>query len=72
MACIPVQYLNLINLSFIGLCYTSVSSQKLLINFVSEKSAISYVGCLMHTGSLSLFSVIFECYTLSLVAYDCM
>ncbi|XP_021062481.1 olfactory receptor 147-like [Mus pahari] len=57
------------NLSFIDLCYSSVFSPKMLMNFVSEKNSISYEGCVTQL-SLFLFFVISECYMLTSVAYD--
>ncbi|XP_059122773.1 olfactory receptor 8B3 [Peromyscus eremicus] len=62
-------YYFLFNLSFIDLCYSSVFSPKMLMNFVSEKNAISYVGCMTQLF-LFLFFVISECYMLTSMAYD--
>ncbi|XP_076780815.1 LOW QUALITY PROTEIN: olfactory receptor 8B3-like [Arvicanthis niloticus] len=62
-------YYFLFNLSFIDLCYSSVFSPKMLINFVSEKNSISYEGCMTQLF-LFLFFVISECYMLTSMAYD--
>ncbi|XP_052045336.1 olfactory receptor 147-like [Apodemus sylvaticus] len=62
-------YYFLFNLSFIDLCYSSVSSPKMLMNFVSEKNSISYEGCMTQLF-LFLFFVISECYMLTSMAYD--
>ncbi|XP_028718244.1 olfactory receptor 147-like [Peromyscus leucopus] len=62
-------YYFLFNLSFIDLCYSSVFSPKMLMNFFSEKNAISYVGCMTQLF-LFLFFVISECYMLTSMAYD--
>ncbi|XP_021027486.1 olfactory receptor 147 [Mus caroli] len=62
-------YYFLFNLSFIDLCYSSVFSPKMLINFVSEKNSISYAGCMTQLF-LFLFFVISECYMLTSMAYD--
>ncbi|XP_006998696.4 olfactory receptor 8B3-like [Peromyscus maniculatus bairdii] len=62
-------YYFLFNLSFIDLCYSSVFSPKMLMNFVSEKNTISYVGCMTQLF-LFLFFVISECYMLTSMAYD--
>ena len=39
-------YFFLFNLSFIDLCYSSVFTPKMLINIISEKKTISYMGCI--------------------------
>ncbi|XP_008825202.2 olfactory receptor 147-like [Nannospalax galili] len=62
-------YYFLFNLSFIDLCYSSVFSPKMLMNFVSEKNVISYVGCMIQLFFF-LFFVISECYMLTSMAYD--
>ncbi|XP_040586017.1 olfactory receptor 147-like [Mesocricetus auratus] len=62
-------YYFLFNLSFIDLCYSSVFSPKMLMNFVFEKNTISYVGCMTQLF-LFLFFVISECYMLTSMAYD--
>ncbi|KAM9221011.1 LOW QUALITY PROTEIN: olfactory receptor 8B3-like [Dugong dugon] len=54
-------YFFLFNLSFIDLYYSSVFTPKMLINFIS-KNIISY---------FFLFFIIFECYALTSMAYDC-
>nr|XP_004670623.1 olfactory receptor 147 [Jaculus jaculus] len=62
-------YYFLFNLSFIDLCYSSVFSPKMLMNFVSKKNVISYVGCMTQLFFF-LFFVISECYMLTSMAYD--
>ncbi|XP_032024044.1 olfactory receptor 8B3 [Hylobates moloch] len=62
-------YYFLFNLSFIDLCYSSVFTPKMLMNFVSEKNIISYVGCMTQLFFF-LFFVISECYMLTSMAYD--
>ncbi|XP_049712729.1 olfactory receptor 8B3-like [Elephas maximus indicus] len=62
-------YYFLFNLSFIDLCYCSVFPPKMLMNFVSKKNVISYVGCMTQLFFF-LFFVISECYMLTLMAYD--
>lgn len=62
-------YYFLFNLSFIDLCYASVFTPKMLINFVSRKNIISYVGCMTQLFFF-LFFVISECYMLTSMAYD--
>uniref|UniRef100_A0A8C2VY49 Olfactory receptor n=1 Tax=Chinchilla lanigera TaxID=34839 RepID=A0A8C2VY49_CHILA len=62
-------YYFLFNLSFIDLCYSSVFTSKTLMNFVSKKNGISYVGCMVQLFFF-LFFVISECYMLTAMAYD--
>ncbi|XP_041628915.1 olfactory receptor 8B3-like [Vulpes lagopus] len=62
-------YYFLFNLSFIDLCYSSVFTPKMLMNFVSEDNIISYVGCMTQLFFF-LFFVISECYMLTSMAYD--
>lgn len=62
-------YYFLFNLSFIDLCYSSVFTPKMLMNFVSRKNIISYVGCMTQLFFF-LFFVISECYMLTSMAYD--
>ncbi|KAG5196321.1 hypothetical protein JEQ12_011007 [Ovis aries] len=50
-------YFFLFNLSFIDLCYSSVFTPKMLINIISEKKTISYMGCMTY-------------YVLTSMAYD--
>uniref|UniRef100_G3UCU1 G-protein coupled receptors family 1 profile domain-containing protein n=1 Tax=Loxodonta africana TaxID=9785 RepID=G3UCU1_LOXAF len=57
------KYFFLFNLSFINLCYSSVFTPKMLINFISKKNIISYKGCVSQ-----LF--ISEGYVLTSMAYD--
>ncbi|XP_003796826.3 olfactory receptor 8B3 [Otolemur garnettii] len=62
-------YYFLFNLSFIDLCYSSVFTPKMLMNFVSKKNTISYAGCMTQLFFF-LFFVISECYMLTSMAYD--
>ncbi|XP_004438459.1 PREDICTED: olfactory receptor 8B3-like [Ceratotherium simum simum] len=62
-------YYFLFNLSFIDLCYSSVFTPKMLMNFISKKNVISYVGCMTQLFFF-LFFVISECYMLTSMAYD--
>ena len=39
-------YFFLFNLSFIDLCYSSVFTPKMLVDFLSKKNTISYMGCM--------------------------
>ncbi|XP_069324863.1 olfactory receptor 8B3-like [Eulemur rufifrons] len=62
-------YFFLFNLSFIDLCYSSVFTPKMLMNFISEKNIISYTGCMAQLFFFCFF-VISECYVLTSMAYD--
>ncbi|XP_046493580.1 olfactory receptor 8B3-like [Equus quagga] len=61
-------YFFLFNLSFIDLCYSSVFTPKMLINFIS-KNTISYVGCMTQLYFFCFFAIS-ECYVLTSMAYD--
>uniref|UniRef100_M3Z3X6 Olfactory receptor n=2 Tax=Mustela putorius furo TaxID=9669 RepID=M3Z3X6_MUSPF len=62
-------YYFLFNLSFIDLCYSSVITPKLLVNFVSEPNTISYAACMTQLFFYCFF-VSAECYVLTVMAYD--
>ncbi|XP_055283816.1 olfactory receptor 8B3-like [Moschus berezovskii] len=62
-------YYFLFNLSFIDLCYSSVFTPKMLMNFVFRENTISYVGCMTQLFFF-IFFVISECYMLTSMAYD--
>nr|XP_008258314.2 olfactory receptor 8B3-like isoform X2 [Oryctolagus cuniculus] len=62
-------YFFLFNLSFIDLCYSSVFTPKMLLNFVSKKNIISYMGCMTQLFFFCFF-VISECYVLTSMSYD--
>ncbi|XP_032651183.2 olfactory receptor 10A7-like [Chelonoidis abingdonii] len=56
-------------LSFLEICYTSVTVPKMLVNFLSDNRGISYVGCVAQMYFL-LFLGISECFLLAAMAYD--
>ncbi|XP_051011771.1 olfactory receptor 8B3-like [Acomys russatus] len=62
-------YFFLFNLSLIDLCYSSVFTPKMLLNFILNKNIISYMGCMTQLYFYSFF-VISECYMLMSMAYD--
>ncbi|XP_076968078.1 olfactory receptor 8B3-like [Tamandua tetradactyla] len=62
-------YFFLFNLSFTDLCYSSVFTPKMLINFLSEKNIISYQGCMAQLYFFCFFAIS-ECYVLTSMAYD--
>ncbi|XP_028718510.1 olfactory receptor 145-like [Peromyscus leucopus] len=62
-------YFFLFNLSCIDLCYCSVITPKMLMNFTLKKNVISYEGCMTQFYFFCFF-VISECYVLTAMAYD--
>uniref|UniRef100_A0A8C0LY22 Olfactory receptor n=2 Tax=Canis lupus familiaris TaxID=9615 RepID=A0A8C0LY22_CANLF len=62
-------YFFLFNLSCIDLCYSSVFTPKMLINFTSKKNIISYRGCMTQLYFFCFFAIS-ECYVLTSMAYD--
>nr|XP_004670659.1 olfactory receptor 151 [Jaculus jaculus] len=62
-------YFFLSNLSLVDLCYSSIITPKMLINFMTQKNIISYVGCMSQLYFFLVF-VIAECYMLTVMAYD--
>ncbi|XP_037360222.1 olfactory receptor 8B3-like [Talpa occidentalis] len=62
-------YFFLFNLSIVDLCYSSVFSPKMLINFISKKNIISYMGCMTQLFFLGFFGIS-EAYVLTSMAYD--
>ncbi|NP_001000803.1 olfactory receptor Olr1262 [Rattus norvegicus] len=62
-------YFFLCNLSFVDLCYSSVITPKMLMNFILKKNLISYMGCMSQLYFFCFF-IISECYVLVSMAYD--
>ncbi|XP_019288919.2 olfactory receptor 8D2-like [Panthera pardus] len=62
-------YYFLSHLSFIDLCYSSVITPKMLVNFISEKNIISFLACMTQLYFFLVF-VIAEGYLLTAMAYD--
>ncbi|XP_059012277.1 olfactory receptor 8B8-like [Mustela lutreola] len=62
-------YFFLFNLSFVDLCYSSVFTPKMLINFTSKRNIISYRGCMTQLYFFCFFAIS-ECYVLTSMAYD--
>ncbi|XP_036049230.1 olfactory receptor 145-like [Onychomys torridus] len=62
-------YFFLLNLSCIDLCYSSVITPKMLMNFLVRKNVISYVGCMTQLYFFCFFAVS-ECCVLTSMAYD--
>ncbi|XP_036049130.1 olfactory receptor 8B3-like [Onychomys torridus] len=62
-------YFFLFNLSFVDLCYSSVITPKMMMNFIVQKNIISYMGCMSQLYFFCFF-IISECYVLMSMAYD--
>ncbi|XP_057623733.1 olfactory receptor 8B3-like [Chionomys nivalis] len=62
-------YFFLFNLSLIDICYCSVFTPQMLMNFVLKKNVISYIGCMTQVYFFIFFAVS-ECYVLTSMAYD--
>uniref|UniRef100_UPI0025418CE4 olfactory receptor 10A7-like n=1 Tax=Euleptes europaea TaxID=460621 RepID=UPI0025418CE4 len=62
-------YFFLRNLSFLEICYTSVTIPKMLVNFLSENKNISFVGCAIQMYFLFVLAST-ECFFLAAMAYD--
>ncbi|XP_037697738.1 olfactory receptor 8B3-like [Choloepus didactylus] len=62
-------YFFLFNLSCLDFCYPSVFTPKMLINFISKKSIISYWGCMTQFFFFCILAIS-ECYVLTSMAYD--
>ncbi|XP_026516261.1 olfactory receptor 10C1-like [Terrapene carolina triunguis] len=62
-------YFFLRNLSFLEICYTSVTLPKVLANLLSENKAISFTGCAVQLYFFLFFGVT-ECCLLASMAYD--
>ncbi|XP_030400117.1 olfactory receptor 5A2-like [Gopherus evgoodei] len=62
-------YFFLFHLSFVDICYSSVTVPKMLMNFIAEHKTISVNGCIAQMFLFSL-SAVTEAFILSAMAYD--
>ncbi|KAM6157785.1 olfactory receptor 4S2-like [Rhynchocyon petersi] len=62
-------YFFLNNLSFVDVCYASITAPKLIVDLLAKSKTISYVGCMLQLFGVHFFGCI-EIYTLVLMAYD--
>uniref|UniRef100_A0A8C3FMB9 Olfactory receptor n=1 Tax=Chrysemys picta bellii TaxID=8478 RepID=A0A8C3FMB9_CHRPI len=62
-------YFFLSNLSFCDLCFSSMISPKMLLNFLAEKKSISYTACAVQMYLFVSFADV-ECLLLAVMAYD--
>ncbi|XP_070606352.1 olfactory receptor 5AP2-like [Erythrolamprus reginae] len=62
-------YFLLSNLAFLDLCYSSVVTPKMLMNFLVQKKVISYTACFLQQYLYCCFATT-ECYLVAVMAYD--
>ncbi|XP_004645816.2 LOW QUALITY PROTEIN: olfactory receptor 1030-like [Octodon degus] len=62
-------YFFLSHLAFVDLCYATTVAPQMLVNFLSKRKAISFVGCMLQFNFFIAF-VITDYYVLALMAYD--
>ncbi|XP_030043121.1 olfactory receptor 1509-like [Microcaecilia unicolor] len=62
-------YFFLAKLSFIDLCYSSVTVPKMLVDFMYEKKTISFNGCIAQLYFFHFFACA-ECFIFTAMAYD--
>nr|XP_036860246.1 olfactory receptor 1052-like [Manis javanica] len=62
-------YFFLSNLSFCDICYSTVYAPKMLVNFLSERKVITFVGCVLQSFFFAVY-VTTEGVLLSVMAYD--
>lgn len=60
-------YFFLRNLSFLKICYTSVTIPKMLANLLAENKSISFTGCAAQLYFYLFFATV-ECYLLAAMA----
>ncbi|XP_006902659.1 PREDICTED: olfactory receptor 4S2-like [Elephantulus edwardii] len=62
-------YFFLNNLSFVDICYSSVTAPKMIVDLSAKSKTISYVGCILQLFGVHFFGCV-EIFTLVLMAYD--
>ncbi|XP_032702431.1 olfactory receptor 1009-like [Lontra canadensis] len=62
-------YFFLSHLSFVDICFSSVVSPKMLIDFFVKRKVISFLGCALQQWFFGFF-VAAECFLLASMAYD--
>uniref|UniRef100_A0A8D0BLH4 Olfactory receptor n=1 Tax=Salvator merianae TaxID=96440 RepID=A0A8D0BLH4_SALMN len=62
-------YFFLTYLSFIDICYSSVTAPKLIADFLAEKKTITFVGCIAQHFGVHFFGCT-EIFLLTVMAYD--
>ncbi|XP_069083463.1 olfactory receptor 8U3-like [Pleurodeles waltl] len=62
-------YFFLCNLSLVDLCYSSVITPKMLVNFLAERNTILFHACAVQLFAFAYFGLT-ECMLLTVMAYD--
>ncbi|XP_006902657.1 PREDICTED: olfactory receptor 4S2-like [Elephantulus edwardii] len=62
-------YFFLNNLSFVDICYSSITAPKMIVDLLATSKRISYVGCMLQLFGVHFFGCV-EIFTLVLMAYD--
>ncbi|XP_078509231.1 olfactory receptor 4E2-like [Lissotriton helveticus] len=62
-------YYFLSNMSFVDLCYPSVTTPNMLVNFLTNRKNISYNGCMSQIFFFHFFSCV-EVFILTVMAFD--
>ena len=62
-------YFFLCSLSFVDICYTSVTAPKMIADFLVENKTISFVGCIAQLFGVHFFACT-EIFILTMMAYD--
>ncbi|MBZ3876904.1 Olfactory receptor 7A10 [Sciurus carolinensis] len=62
-------YFFLSNLSFVDICFTSITVPKMLVNIQTQSKAITYMGCITQMCFFILF-VGLDFFILTVMAYD--
>ncbi|KAM6132721.1 olfactory receptor 4S2-like [Pterocles gutturalis] len=63
-------YFFLSYLSFVDICYSSVTVPKMIADFLAENKTISFVGCVAQLFGVHFFGCT-EIFILTVMAYDC-
>ncbi|XP_031229586.1 olfactory receptor 1052-like [Mastomys coucha] len=62
-------YFFLSNLSFLDVCFSSITTPKTLVNLLSQLQEVSFLGCMAQMGLFIIFAST-ECNILASMAYD--
>ncbi|XP_042302999.1 olfactory receptor 4S2-like [Sceloporus undulatus] len=62
-------YFFLSYLSFVDICYSSVTAPKMIVDFLAEKKTISFIGCIAQLFGVHFFGCT-EIFILTVMAYD--
>ncbi|KGL80323.1 Olfactory receptor 5G3, partial [Tinamus guttatus] len=62
-------YYFLGNLAFVDLCFSTVVTPKMLVDFMLEEKHVTYAGCIAQVFTLDILGIA-ECFLLATMAYD--